>query len=160
MTVIIEDTRQQLGKHTAKNDAWAAMGLRVVRSKLVVGDYMLVGGTVSVDTKKDVLELCMDVDQQHERFRGELMLARDCGIQLIVLVENEDGVADLETLSRWKNPRAAINRRKGLRPPISGARLARACKTMGQRYGVRFEFCRPEDAGARVIELLEGGNGS
>lgn len=160
MTVIIEDTRQQLGKHTAKNDAWVAMGLRVVRSKLVVGDYMLVGGTVSVDTKKDVLELCMDVDQQHERSRGELMLARDCGIQLIVLVENGDGVADLETLSRWKNPRAAINRRRGLRPPISGARLARACKTMEQRYGVRFEFCRPEDAGARVIELLEGGNGS
>lgn len=154
---LLVDTRQQEGKHTLKHEWFKAHGLRLVRTKLYVGDYQLVGGTRTVDTKMNVLELAADVDQQHERFRRELINARDAGFQLTVLVENEDGVTDLATLSKWVNPRNSINRRKGLRPPISGARLAKACATMEQKYGVRFEFCKPDEAGARVMEILENG---
>lgn len=151
---LLVDTRQQEGKHTAKHEYFKAHGFRLVRTKLYVGDYQIVGGTRTVDTKEHILELCSNIDQQHERFRREVINARDAGFQLTILVENEDGVTDLATLTQWVNPRNSINRRKGLRPPISGERLAKACATMERKYGVRFMFCKPDEAGERVIEIL------
>lgn len=154
---LLVDTRQKEDKHTLKHDWFKAHGFRLVRTKLYVGDYQLVGGTRTVDTKEHILELASNIDQQHERFRRELINARDAGFQLTILVENEDGVTDLATLSAWVNPRNAINRRKGLKPPIDGERMAKACATMERKYGVRFEFCRPDEAGERVIKILENG---
>lgn len=152
---LLVDTRQQEGKHTLKHEHFKAHGFRLVRTKLYVGDYQLVGGTFAVDTKEHILELASNVDQQHERFRKELINARDAGYQLFILVENEDGVTDLATLAQWVNPRNSINRRRGYKPPINGSRLAKACATMEKKYGVRFMFCKPEESGARVIEILE-----
>ena len=40
-------------------------------------------------------------------------------------------------------------------PPTSGRVLGKAMLTMQIKYGVEFVFCRPEDAGSRVIELLK-----
>lgn len=155
---IVEDTRQQNhegDKHARKHDDWAAMGVELIRSKLAFGDYAL-PPAVSVDTKRSILELAHNVDHDHDRFRRELVAARDAGCLLVVLVENEDGVTDLDGLSRWVNPRNAINRKNGLRPPISGSRLAKACATMQERYGARFEFCRPDEAAKRIVEILMG----
>lgn len=149
------DTRQKIGKHDAKDGFFASFpDLKTVRTKLVVGDYMLVGGTISVDTKQDVLELAQDIDHEHERFREECKLAKDLEITLVILVENTEGVSNLSDLARWQNPRRFINAKQGKRPPIDGNRLSKACATMEQRYGVRFEFCAPDAAGARVLELL------
>lgn len=155
---IIEDTRQQAGKHDVKHGQWMEAGVELIRSKLAFGDYAL-PPVVAVDTKASILELAMDVDQQHERFRRELVAARDAGCLLVVLTENEDGVTDLATLAAWQNPRRFINARRGLRPPMTGERLAKACMTMQRRYGARFEFCAPDEAAARVVEILmeEGG---
>ena len=158
-TVIQIDTRNKPGKHDLKHKYFEERGIKTIRTKLYVGDYAFVGGTVCVDTKASIQELANNVDQQHERFRNEMVKAREAGYALVFLVENEDGVTDLASLPTWVNPRNAINRRKGLRPPISGARLAKACATMERKYGVRFAFCTPEEAGARVMEILvsEGG---
>lgn len=156
MPTILIDTRQQEGKHNLKHDHFKAHGFRLVRTKLYVGDYMLVGGVRVVDTKMSILELASDIDQQHERFRNELINARDVGYQLFILVENEDGVTDLASLSQWVNPRNSINRARGIKPPISGERMAKACATMQKKYGVQFLFCSPEQAGAVVLSLLEG----
>ena len=43
------------------------------------------------------------------------------------------------------------------RPPTKGETLAKAMVTMEKEYGVRFLFCHPVQAGAKVVELLEGG---
>ena len=160
---IIEDTRQQAGKHDEKHEGWAAAGVAVIRSKLAHGDYAL-PPVVSVDTKKDVYELAMDIDQCHERFRDELKGARDAGTQLVVLVENADGVETLDDLRAWRedSKHLAMRKRKSGNPRarrIEGARLATACATMERRYGVRFEFCRPEEAAARVVQILTRGCG-
>ena len=40
--------------------------------------------------------------------------------------------------------------------PTSGETLAKAMLTMQLKYDVEFVFCRPEDAGAKVLELLQG----
>lgn len=163
MPTLIEDSRQQKSQHETKNAYWKSVGQHVVRSKLIAGDYMFVGGTVSVDTKRNLLELASNIDQQHDRFRRELVNARECGIELHFLVENADGVRDLSTLARWQNPRRFANAKRGLRPPIDGRRMAKACATMEERYGCFFHFCTPEEAGARVLEILgkeaaDGGN--
>ena len=160
---IIEDTRNKPDKHETKHEGWAAAGVAVIRSKLTHGDYAL-PPVVSVDTKKDIYELAMDMDKEHERFRAELVGARDVGTQLVILVENADGVETLDDLRAWRedSKHLAMRKRKSGNPRtrrIEGARLATACATMEKRYGVRFEFCRPEEAAARVVQILLRGCG-
>lgn len=150
------DSRQRKGLHEAKHEYFRSLGIHCVRTKLYVGDYMFVGGTVSCDTKRDLQELAADIDQQHDRFRRELENARDAGIDLTVLVENAHGIRSLSDLAAWREPDADFARRRNAKRRIDGMRLAKACATMADRYGVSWAFCAPEDAGAKVIEILEG----
>lgn len=153
------DSRQRKGLHEAKHEYFRSLGIHCVRTKLYVGDYMFVGGVKSCDTKASIQELAADIDQQHDRFRRELVNARDAGIALTVLVENADGVRDLDGLAAWAEPAASFAKRKHAKRRISGLRLAKACMTMSDRYGVSWEFCDPSEAGAMVIDILTGGAG-
>lgn len=121
---------------------------------------------VSVDTKRDIQEIVGNIcGKQHGRFRDECMLARDNGIHLYVLIENTDGVKSIDDLHYWENPRAKIQkwittpsgrRIKVLKYPdaTKGGMLAKAMVTMQEKYGVKFLFCRPEEAGEHIIRLL------
>ena len=61
-------------------------GIKHPVSKLMVGDYMNYDNPrLIVDRKQNLTELCSNVCQDHDRFRRELMLAQENGIQLIVL---------------------------------------------------------------------------
>lgn len=153
--VYLEDTRQQAGKHEAKHEWWADQGFTFVRSKLAFGDYCK-PPEVAVDTKASIAELAMDIDREHARFRRELIGARDAGVRLYVLVENDAGVTDLSSLASWTEPDADFRLRKYAQRRIEGKRLAKACRTMSDRYGVTFLFCAPEDAARIVTEILEG----
>lgn len=153
--VFLEDTRQQAGKHEVKHEWWADQGFTLVRSKLAFGDYCKLP-EVAVDTKASIAELAMDIDREHARFRRELIGARDAGVRLYVLVENDAGVADLSSLASWTEPDADFRLRKYAQRRIEGKRLAKACRTMSDRYGVMFLFCAPEDAARIVTEILEG----
>lgn len=128
--------------------------------------------TVVCDTKKDIQELIGDIcGKQHARFRDEAILAQNNGIKLYILVENKDGVKETRDLFKWQNPRMHrynkilymhrigkwSNIPEPKAPPTSGQTLAKACLTMNLKYGVEFEFCTPNEAGKRVIELLEKG---
>lgn len=86
--VILEDTRQQAGKHSNISAYLDKQGIEHQRCALYVGDYIVANdGKISVDTKQDVRELAMDVYQDHKRFRAECERAQQAGIQLVVLVE-------------------------------------------------------------------------
>lgn len=128
---------------------------------------------VTVDTKKDMQEIVGNIcGQQHARFRDEFILAQNNGISLYVLIENEDGITCLDDVPRWINPRLQrYNKIKDMHnlgkwksvslpksAPTKGETLAKAMRTMEQKYGVTFLFCKPEESGARIIELLTGGN--
>ena len=128
---------------------------------------------VVVDTKRDIQELIGDIcGKQHARFKDECLLAQNNGIQLIILVENRDRVKETNDLFRWLNPRMHrynkilymhrigkwLNIAEPKAPPTKGEVLAKSCITMHLKYGVKFEFCTPEEAGAKVIELLTEGN--
>lgn len=158
---IQEDTRQQAGKHKHMNEWLESRGILAIRSKLAFGDYAYVP-PISVDTKKDIYELACDIDQQHERFRSECILARDCGSKLVVLVENKCGVTDLADLAQWREDKRHFHMRRAKSRnfnarQLEGERLAKACVKMSERYGVSFMFCTPDERPQRVIEILDGG---
>lgn len=145
--------------------------------------------TVCVDTKFDIQELISDIcGKQHDRFRDECQLAQNNGIKLFILVENKGGLIQgtdiinptidrLENLHQWKNPRLFIKKRTNVQigmlangkpkyqwiqkypSATKGITLQKACYTMEQKYGVKFLFCHPSEAGKKVLEILskEGG---
>lgn len=127
--------------------------------------------SVSVDTKKDMQEIVGNIcGKAHPRFRDECILAQNNSIKLYVLVENTDGIKTVEDVFKWHNPRLQkynkiaymhnqgkwLNLQLPKAEPTSGEKLAKAMLTMQLKYGVEFVFCRPENAGAKVIELLGG----
>ena len=153
--IIIEDTRQQAGKHELKHEYFASEGIEVFRNKLPFGDYTFWGSVTAIDTKADVEEIAQNIGgKEHARFREECKLAKRLGGHLIILVENTDGYRSVEDVKAWVNP----NIRKTSRS-IEGPRLAKAMETMSERYGVQFMFCAPEEAGEQIIKLLEANNG-
>ena len=157
--LLIEDTRNQVGKHKQLNEWLESQGHKVVRSKLLVGDYAIANdGSISIDTKMSVMELITDVYQQHDRFRRECQLAQEAGIKLYVLVEEElpNGRLDEWVAPKWKT----FGRNHHAGDPMSKAdpkRLRKALITMQEKYGVRFRFCKKADTGAEIIRLLTEG---
>lgn len=76
-------------------------GIKHPVSKLMVGDYMNYDNPrLIIDRKQNLSELCNNVCQDHERFRRELLLAQENGIQIIFLVEHGNGIERLES-SDW-----------------------------------------------------------
>ena len=194
---IIEDKNNVVGKHKIKNAYWQSQGIEVIRHPLPVGDYILMNdkvkdmldrkakrgiepkkmdflGTykVAIDSKKDIQEICGNIcGKSHARFRDEVILAKNNGIKLYILVENESftikgkmGVTSpyidcLDNLHKWINPRLWIRKggRQAYPNATRGITLQKACFSMEKKYGCEFIFCRPKDAGQRIIELLTEG---
>lgn len=150
--VIVEDSRQQAGQHEIKHAAWQAHGDQLFRCALPCGDYAL-PPAVAVDTKRSMQEIAGNIGgAEHERFKRELIRARDMGTKLYILVENEDGITNLADVRSWINPRIVLSPRC-----ITGERLAKAMRTLEERYGCTFMFCRPEEAAGVIYELLRRG---
>ena len=194
--IILEDMGQKLEKHILKNQWFYEHDIEVMRVPLPVGDYVIANekaidvlerkekrghspkkldfiGTysVAVDTKENIGEIVNNIcGKAHGRFRDECILAKNNGVQLYILVENEDGVTCIDDLKQWQNPRLlSYEKIKNMhdlgkwlsvklpkKPPTKGSTLAKAMLTMEKEYGVRFLFCAPREAGGKVIEILEG----
>ena len=125
--------------------------MAVERCKLPFGDYAL-PPTIAVDTKNSMDEIAGNIggsSAEHQRFKRECIRARDAGCHLIFLVENECNIHSIDDVHNWINPRCIYSDRA-----ITGERLEKAMKTMSERYGCEFQFCEPEEAGARILELL------
>ena len=52
--ILLEDTRQQEGKHKNIEQYCKRHNITIVRQKIDAGDYMLPDGKISVDTKQDL----------------------------------------------------------------------------------------------------------
>lgn len=146
------------------------MGVKYFKSKLYVGDYMsLDNPRLVIDRKKDLLELCGNVTQQHERFRDELIRAKEHGIKIVVLCEHGDDIQELEDVIFWVNPRSEemewriVNGHpmKVYKYPKAtrGDQLYKSLCTIKDRYGVDFRFCNKTETGAEIVRIL-GGDGN
>lgn len=147
---IIEDSRQQKGKHKIKHVWWNENGDNVLRCKLPVGDYSI-PPSMAIDTKQDIKEIAQNMCgpvSEKKRFREECKLARDIGCKLIFLIEDKHykTIDDLFGQKIWLMSKRTI----------PGDQLATAMHTMSNRYGVRFMFCDPADTAELINKLLEG----
>lgn len=132
-------------------------------SKLLVGDYMNYDNPRRIiDRKQNLSELCSNVCADHERFRRELLLAKENEIQLIFLVEHGKNIRRLEDVIWWENPRRwkrTKNPDTGLweereTKAMTGEVLYKILCTQERKYGCKFLFCEKKDTGKKIIELL------
>ena len=146
MTIIIEDTRNKEGKHDNIRAYCDRHGIDLIRQKLEVGDYMIPGGKIAVDTKKDLSELAVNLmnRQDHARFWREVRRAREMGIRLIILCEHGGKVKSIRDVSKWRSKYS----------PVSGRDLLEEIYRVSISYGVDFIFCDKRSTGKRIIELL------
>lgn len=125
-------------------------GIKHFTSKLHVGDYMNIDNPrVIVDRKQNLLEICSNVCQQHNRFISEIERAKDIGIKLIFLCEHGKTIKTIDDVFYWKNPRLSLH-------PLamSGERLYRVLSSIHKKYGVDFMFCSKKETGHKIIEIL------
>ena len=155
--ILLEDTRQQAGKHKNIHAYCSGQGIEIVRQALNVGDYMLSGpefggmkGDICCDTKYGVPELASCCFQEHERFRDELQRAQKLGIQLIILTEES---LPYGRLDYWRSP---IGKDGLPRYKFDPATLRKCLITMQEKYGAKFRFCDGRSTGKLLIEYLKG----
>lgn len=146
---IIEDTRQQTGKHQKKHNWWKTNGDTLIRCKLPFGDYAL-PPKVSVDTKANLTEIASNMCgafRERNRFKDECVAAQKCGCKLVFLIECGKKSMDelFGTEITLGNGRI-----------IQGDQLVIAMKTMSSRYGCEFELVKPSESAHRINEILNG----
>ena len=123
-------------------------GIQYEVRALDVGDYMLDGGTITVDRKYGIDELAKNLTNKadHARFMREVRRAYAARITLIVLVEQR-GIKDTNDVLRWRSKHS----------PVSGAALVREMFRLQMAYGVKFLFCDKLSTGRMIMEILTGG---
>lgn len=163
---IVVDTREHKSEWDRISKQFDELGVKYFRSKLFVGDYQnLDNARLVVDRKKDLLEICGNVTQQHERFKAELLRAMEQGIKIIILCEHGEGIKEIDDVIFWKNPRKSIYRfetmpdgrkKRVLAYPkaTDGNALYKSLCTIRDRYNVDFVFCEKDETGAKIVELL------
>lgn len=122
--------------------------------KLDTGDYMLEDHPEFViDRKQTISELAKNVgSKDRERFKRELIRAKEAGQTLIILVEQNRyqdrgewvTVRDISDLIRWSSPHTMV----------IGERLFRILTSWCAKYPIQVEFCDKRETGKRIAELL------
>lgn len=134
-------------------------------SKLMVGDYMNYDNPrLIIDRKQNLSELCSNVCQDHERFRKELILAKENEIQIIFLVEHGKGIERLSDVVWWESPRRFKRIKDAYgkwtdveTKAMQGETLYKILCTQERKYGCRFLFCEKKDTGKEIIRILGDG---
>ena len=181
------DKAQKKGKHELKHSMLQEDGNELFFMPIPVGDYIKITPEiedvikrrgnklskmdtiglidVSIDTKRDMEELYSCLVQDHSRFSDSCFLAYNNGIKLIILVENENGVTDVNSIDVWRNEKrwksyyAAVKRakyqnKKLPKEPVKPSQLKKTMWTMNKKYGVIFMFCHPLETADVIKKLL------
>lgn len=162
------DTREHAKEWERIKGQFDTLGVQYFRSKMYVGDYQsLDNSRLVIDRKKDLQEICGNVSsKQHERFKAELLRAKEQGIKLVILCEHGADIKSLEDVYFWQNPRKYQIRCKTVNgkrvkdvisaKAVDGNQLYKSLCTIRDRYNVDFVFCRKEETGQKIIQILGG----
>ena len=91
--IIIQDTREKVGHKNHILKYFERHNIQVIRQKLNVGDYCIKGKEyVTIDLKRNLLELAQNLFSDSVRFQKECIRAKNNGITLIFLIEHPDTV--------------------------------------------------------------------
>ena len=107
---------------------------------LKYGDYAAerTNPKITIERKRNLLELSANLGKHHERFRNELLRARDCGARIIVLIE------ETTPIWQWKSKRTKM----------TGFQMKKIMETMAAKYPVEWRQCEPYESGQKIIEIL------
>lgn len=149
--VIIEDSRQRRGKHEEKRQYFLDHDVIVVRQQMKWGDYGLYPSVV-VDSKRDIIEIAQNLcgsASERNRFTKEMKTAQENGITIVFLIEDKRFTCQSDLYD--------VKMKLHSGKVVQGTQLATAMSICEVRYGCEFQFCSPDEAGYRIIEILEGG---
>lgn len=145
------DTREKEKAIEKIQKTFEEKGIKTVSSKMYVGDYQnLQNGSVVIDRKQNLSEICSNVCQQHERFKAELIRAQEAGIKIFILCEHGKDIKTIEDVKNWVNPRL-----KKSPKALTGEKLYKIMKTQEAKYGITYLFCDKEETGEKILEILE-----
>lgn len=151
--LILADTRQQKDAHIT--NYFDKNNIQWIRTGLPSADYMAVrynngfikDYSVLIDTKKNVEEiagnLCRTTD--HERVKREIERARELGCKQFIFLICDNKIKSIDDLKNWSSKRTRV----------SGITLLKIMRTMSERYNVRFIFTSKQNAGAKILSLLQ-----
>jgi len=153
-------------------------GVKYFVSKLFTGDYMsLDNPRLIIDRKQNLSEVCSNVCKDHDRFRNELIRAKENGIKLIILIEHSNQIKSIDDVEKWENPRRKkrvwvedrlVTDENGNEywevghwetketKAMTGKTLAKIMRTQERKYGCKFMFCDKLHTGKKIIEILGG----
>lgn len=146
MNRLIVDSREKKWEHIAAY--FDRNGIEYEVKKLDVGDYMLEGGRISVDRKRNLSELSHNLMNRadHSRFWKEVRRARDQGIKLYILCEHGGKVKSIQDVAQWSDKYSGV----------SGRALMESLYKLHIAWGVEVLFCSRRSTGRRIIEILTG----
>ena len=144
--MFIFDTREQKNVHI--KHWFDEHGLEYREQKLNCGDYMVEGGTCSVDRKQNLEECAQNLmnRKDHSRFWKEVRRAQEQGIKLIILVEHGENIQSMQDVARWRSKFS----------PVSGRALVDEMFRVQMAYGVEWRFCDKRDTGREIVRILSG----
>ncbi len=142
--ILFQDCREKHGHHSEIENYCREHSITIIRKKLNVGDYMFPDGKISIDSKQSLDELANDLYRDKLVFNKKYKKSFKDGIKLIVLVAEE--VKSLTDIVKWRNSHGKI----------SGRMLLDLMQTVQRSYGIEFKFCRKEEVGQAIIQLLKG----
>ena len=152
MNLILQiDSRESNNKKI--KEYFDSIGQEYFVSKLPCGDYANPQNMkVIVELKHShndglgelVMNLCRSVN--HQRFKNEVMLSKKIGVErFIVLIASKD-ITSVDEIHLWKNKYGKVK-------PETFEKIV---KTFRDKYDVEFQFCKPNECGKKIIELLNG----
>ena len=144
--ILIEDTRNKVGKHNNVQAYCERHGIELVRQCLDVGDYMVPGGHIAVDTKRNLDETAHNLLNRNDRSRfwREVRRSREQGIKLYVLTEHSPNIKSIEDVKKWNSKYSKI----------TGKAVAKEIYRVHISYGVEFIFCSKQQTAKKIIEIL------
>ena len=115
--------------------------------KLNVGDYMMEGGTITIDTKQDLEELSRNLMNRadHARFLKEVRRATEAGLRLVVLCRHGGKIKTIRDVAGWKSKYS----------PVTGRALMDEMFRVHISYGVEFLFCTKQGTAKKILEILK-----
>lgn len=170
-STVLCDSREKKGKNVHILNYFNDNGIPYIENVTFnVGDYRLMSNDkLIVDRKQGLNEVYNNLIHSHERFKRECLRAIEQGIELIILVE-ENNIKCLADVAKWKNPRTQrwhminaahkkgkmLNCRNPKKPPISSEQLMKTMQTFEEKYKIKFAFATKENFGQAMIDILTG----
>ncbi len=149
--IIIQDTREKVGKKNHILRYFEKHNIPVIRQKLNVGDYAIQGfeNVAVIDTKQSLVEFANNLFSDSVRFQKESIRAKNNGVLLIFLIEQK--IETKQDLLSWKSPKD-VNGKRFLN--VQGWQIYKEMQKYSTLFNCKFRFCHKNGTGKMIVDLL------